>query len=417
MRIHSGDLRFPFILSFVFSLAVGCLADDWPQFRGLKRDDISAETGLLKALPAGGPPLVWKSKGIGAGYSTLSIVGDRIYTMGENNDSSFVYALDATDGKKLWSARVGTAGAAGTPAFDGPRSTPTVADGLIVAVGQWGDLVCLDKEGKELWRKHYTKDFGGKRPEWGFSESPLIDGDNVIITPGGDEGSIVALNKNTGALVWRSKGFTDSPNYSSLIVAEIGGVRQYIQLTPENIVGVAAKDGTVLWRAARKGRVAVIPTPIYSDGYVYVTSGYSAGCNLFKITAADGKFTAEQVYANKNMSNHHGGVVKVGDNIYGYSDGRGWVCQDMKTGASKWEEKEKFGKGSLVDADGKLYLRGEDKGIIVLIDASPAGYQEHGRFDQPDRSGNKAWAHPVIANGRLYLRDKDNVFCYDVKAK
>jgi outer membrane protein assembly factor BamB len=419
MRVKPLDCSRTVLASLTVSLLLPLAAPggDWPQFRGPDRTDVSAETGLLGELPAGGPPLVWKASGLGAGYSTVSKVGDRIYTIGEKGDSSFVYALNAADGKLVWSARLGRAGAPGTPSYEGPRSTPTVADGLVIGLGQWGELACFDSNGKELWRKDYIQDFGGKRPEWGFSESPLVDGGNVIVTPGGADGTIVALNKKTGALVWRSKGFTDAPHYSSLIVAEIGGVRQYIQLTPENVVGVRAADGEVLWLAPRKARVAVIPTPVYSDGYVYVTSGYSGGCNLFKITAADGKFSAEQVYAKKTMSNHHGGVLKIGDCIYGYSEGRGWVCQDFKTGDAKWEEKEKLGKGSIVAADGKLILRGEDKGTIVLLDATPAGYQEHGRFEQASRSNQKAWAHPVIADGKLYLRDRDNLLCYDLKAK
>ena len=202
-------------------------------------------------------------------------------------------------------------------------------------MGQTGLLRAA--EGKELWRKDYTKDFGGKRPKWGYAESPLIDGDKVVITPGGSDGSIVALDKKTGAVIWRSKGFTDAPHYSSLIVAEIGGVRQYIQLTAESVVGIAAADGKVLWRAARKGKIAVIPTPIYSDGFVYVTSAYGVGCNLFKISEAGGKFTAEEVYANKVMGNKHGGVIKVGDFVYGHADDKGWTCQDFKTGAAKWQ--------------------------------------------------------------------------------
>ena len=299
----------------------------------------------------------------------------------------------------------------------GRAATPTVEGDLLVAVGQWGEMACLDPaRGKELWRKDYIKDFGGKRPQWGVAESPLIDGDKVVITPGGMEGAIVALNKKTGAVIWRSKGFTDSPHYSSLIVAQIGGVRQYIQLTAESVVGVAAADGKVLWRAPRKGRVAVIPTPIYSDGYVYVTSAYGIGCNLFKITEAGGKFTAEQVYANKVLGNKHGGVIKVGDCVYGHADDKGWTCQDFKTGAAKWQYNQ-LGKGSLIYADGRFYLRAEDKGTVVLIEASPAGYKEHGRFEQPDRSDKKAWPYPVIAHGRLYLRDMDTLLCYDIKAK
>jgi outer membrane protein assembly factor BamB len=390
---------------------------DWPQFRGPNRDGASTEKGLLQDLPAGGPPLVWKATGLGIGYSTVSVVGERIYTIGEDDTNSAVVALNAADGKKVWSAKLGKPGAPGMPAFEGPRATPTVAGSLLVAVGQWGEIACLDTaQGKELWRKDYIKDFGGKRPQWGFAESPLIDGDKVVVTPGGMEGSIVALNKKTGALIWRSKGFTDSPHYSSLIVAEIGGVRQYIQLTAESVVGVAAADGKVLWRAPRKGKVAVIPTPIYSDGYVYVTSAYGVGCNLFKISEAGGKFTAEEVYANKELSNKHGGVIKVGACVYGHADDKGWTCQDFKSGAAKWQY-NKLGKGSLIYADGRFYLRAEDKGTVVLIEASPAGYKEHGRFEQPDRSDKKAWPYPVIAHGKLYLRDMDTLLCYDIKAK
>jgi outer membrane protein assembly factor BamB len=272
---------------------------DWPQFRGPNRDGASAETGLLQELPPGGPPLVWKATGLGVGYSSVAVAGNRLYTIGEDTNASSVVALDTANGKKVWSAKLGKAGAPGMPAFEGPRATPTLQGDLLVAVGQWGELVCFESAtGKELWRKDYTKDFGGKRPNWGYAESPLIDGDKVVVTPGGAEGAVVALNKKSGAVLWRSKEFTDSPHYSSLIVAEIGGVRQYIQLTAENVAGIAAVDGKLLWKAPRKGKVAVIPTPVYSDGFVYVTSAYGVGCNLFKVTAAGGKFTAEEVYAN-----------------------------------------------------------------------------------------------------------------------
>ena len=227
---------------------------------------------------------------------------------------------------------------------------------------------------------------------------------------------MVALEKTTGAVVWRSKAFTDRAHYASVIEAEIGGVRQYIQLTSASVAGIEATDGRLLWRALRRGQTAVIPTPIYHDGFVYVTSGYGVGCNLFKIVANSGKFGAEQVYANKVMANHHGGVIRIGDFLYGHSDGKGWTCQDFKTGEAKWQEKEKLGKGSLVYADGRLYLRLESgRGTVALIEASPQGYKEHGRFDQPDRSSEHSWPHPVVAGGRLYLRDQDVLLCYDVR--
>lgn len=392
---------------------------DWPQWRGPNRDGCSADTGLQKEWPAGGPPLAWKATGLGDGYACVAVVGERIYTAGERGDSSFVLALNRADGKPVWSAKLGKAGAPGDPKFEGPRGTPTLDGDLVFAVGQWGDMVCLESAtGKEKWRKAFTADFGGRQPNWGYSESPLVDGNKVLVTPGGDQGSVVALDRVSGAVVWRSKDFKDNPHYSSLIIAENGGVRQYIQLTPASVAGIASQDGALLWRAPRRGDVAVIPTPIYHDGFVYVTSGYGAGCSLFQIAAAAGSFKATQVYANKVVVNHHGGAILVGDCVYSYSDGKGWTCQDFKTGVAKWQEKEKLGKGSLVYADGHFYLRQEGgKGTVVLIEATPAGYKEHGRFDQPGRSDKSSWPHPVVTGGRLYLRDQDVLLCYDVKAR
>jgi outer membrane protein assembly factor BamB len=392
---------------------------DWPQWRGPNHDGISTETGLLKDWPEGGPKLVWEVKGLGDGYSSVSIFGNRIYTAGDKGAESFVEALNLADGKPLWSSRLGKSGSLGQPQYEGPRATPTTDGELVFMASLWGDLVCLLADtGKEIWRKGYVKDFGGATPDWGYAESPLIDGEKVVVTPGGSKGALVALNKKTGAVIWQSKGFTDAANYSSLIIAELGGVRQYIQLTEASVAGIAAADGKLLWKAPRKGSIAVIPTPIYDDGFVYVTSGYGVGCNLFKITTDSGRFSAEQVYANKVMANHHGGVIKAGDFVYGYSEGKGWTCQDFKTGEAKWQERHKLGKGSLAYADGHFYLRQEDKnGTVALIEATPEGYREHGRFDQPDRSEKNSWAHPVIAGGKLYLRDQDVLLCYDIKAQ
>ena len=393
---------------------------DWPQFRGPNQDDISTETGLLQDWPPQGPPLLWKATGLGAGFSDVAVAGDRVFCAGDKGESSFVLALEAADGRLVWSAKLGKAGPGGDgePRFDGPRATPTLDRELLYAVGQYGELVCLAAtDGKELWRKDYVKDFGGVCPTWGYAESALVDGERVVVTPGGAGGSLVGLDKRTGALLWRSKGFADEPHYSTPIIAPIGGVRQYIQLTARSVAGVAAADGRLLWRAPRRGNVAVIPSPVCRDGLVYVTSGYGAGCNLFKVTAADGRFSAEQAYANKVMANHHGGVLLLGNYLYGYSEGKGWTCQDFETGEAKWQEK-KFPKGSLVYADHRLYLRQEDsQGALALIEASPQGYAEHGRFPQPSRSSQNSWPHPVIAGGKLYVRDQDVLLCYDVKAK
>jgi len=387
---------------------------DWPQWRGPRRDNLSSDTGLLKQWPKDGPPLAWKAKGVGAGYSSVAVAGGRIYTMGDGEDSSYVHALDL-DGKMIWSTKVGRPGGN----YEGTRSTPTVAGDRVYALGQWGDLVCLDAaSGKEQWRKNLEKDFGGRMMSgWGYAESVLVDGDKVVCTPGGDKGTILALNKDTGAVVWRTKDFKDAAAYSSLVPAEIGGVRQYVQLTDASVVGVAADGGKVLWRAARRGETAVIPTPIVHDNFVWVTSGYGAGCNLFRVTpASGGKFAVQQVYANKDLTNHHGGVVLVGEHLYG-TDERQLVCMEFMTGKVAWKNRS-VGKGSVTYADGNLYVRSEgNEGRVALVEATPQGYHEKGQFEQPERSDKNSWAHPVVVGGRLYLRDQDVLLCYDVRAK
>lgn len=399
-------------VSFIFTIASN--AADWPQWRGPRRDGHSADKSLLKQWPEGGPRLVWWTNGLGIGFSSVSVADGKIFTMGDGPDSSYVHALQEKDGKKLWASKVGKTGGD----RPGTRCTPTVDGDVVIALGQFGDLLSLDTAtGKEHWRKNLAKDFAGRMMSgWGYSESPLVDRDRVICTPGGRDGGMVALDRKTGNLVWRCKELTDSAAYSSIIAAEIGGVRQYIQLTDAHLVGVAAEDGKLLWQAKRQGRTAVVPTPIFHDSQVYVTSGYGVGCNLFKVSKSGGAFSAEEVYANKVMVNHHGGVVLVGEHLYGYSDGKGWVCQEFKSGNSLWEEKSKLGKGSISYADGHLYLRSEGgRGTVVLIEASPQGFKEKGRFDQPQRSDRNSWAHPVITNGKLYLRDADVLLCYDVK--
>ncbi len=403
---------------FLFGLVVQ--ADDWPQWRGPNRDGKSVETGLLRAWPPGGPPLVWKAKGLGAGIVTVSVSKGRVFTAGDKGTENFVMAYSEGEGQPLWSAKLGKAGAPGWGGFAGPRCTPTVDGDKLYSIGQYGELVCLAVDtGKELWRKSLTSDFGGTVPEWGYSESPLVDGTMLLCTPGGGNGAIVALNKTNGEVIWRSKNFTDGAQYSSLMPAKIGGASQCIQLTMQSVAGVAIDDGRLLWRAARKGSVAVIPTPVIEGDQVYVTSGYKAGCNLFKISSEGGEFKATQTYAAKTIVNHHGGAVLVEGHIYAHCDDKGWTCQELKSGNVAWVEKEKMGKGSVLYADGHLYLREENKerSNVALIEATPAGYKEKSRFEQPDHSGKEAWPHPVIANGKLYLRDQDILLCYDVKQK
>lgn len=393
-------------------------ADDWPQWRGKGRDGISAETGLLKQWPAAGPALVWTATGIGEGYSGPAVVGAKVYTMGDVAGSSCLLALNAANGKILWTAKMGQPGGGG--GYAGTRCTPTVDGALVTGINQHGDIVCVKAAtGAEVWRRQMSELGGKMMSGWGYSESPLVDGDKLVCTPGGPGGTVAALNKTTGATLWQSKGLTDSAAYSSLITVTIGGVKQYVVLTDRSLAGIAPADGSVLWRADRPGRVAVIPTPVYKDGMFFVTSGYGVGCNMIKVTGSGGSFSAQQVYANTAMADHHGGVVLIGDNVYGHSDSSGWVCMELATGKVVWAERANApGKGAIVAADGMLILRQEGgPGTIALVKATPAGYQEVSRFDQPSRSNKNSWPHPVIANGKLYIRDQDVMLCYDIKGK
>jgi outer membrane protein assembly factor BamB len=397
-------------------LAAALPAADWPQWRGPGRDDVSKEQGLQEQWSADGPSKLWLSDKVGIGYSGFAIVGETLYTLGADDENESVIAMNVADGSVKWSTPIAERLKNGYG--DGPRSTPTIDGDRLYALSGRGTLACLaTADGSEVW-KATMKDFGGGTPGWGYCESPLIDGEKCLCTPGGKDGAILALNKTSGKKIWQSKDFTDGAQYASIIAIDHGGKRQYVQLTQKNLVGIDAANGDLLWETGFEGRTAVIPTPIYHDGCVYVSSGYGAGCKMVKLN--DTK-EPEEGYVNKNMTNHHGGVVLVGEHLYGYSDGKGWVCQDFKTGEIVWSEKNKLGKGSLTYADGKLYLYDERKGEVVLIDASPDGWNEHGRFKidpqttQRSKSGG-IWTHPVVANGRLYLRDQELLAAYDIRA-
>jgi outer membrane protein assembly factor BamB len=406
-------------------------AADWPQWRGPNRDDVSKETGLLKSWPKNGPPLLWTFKDAGIGFSGPAVVGDRLYTMGAREDTEYLFALDTATGKEVWATKLGPRFK--NPYGDGPRSTPTVdgdwlyvfSPGEVAERNSQGELVCLEKAtGKIKWQHEVKKDFGGQQMSvWGYSESPLIDGDHLIFTPGGKQGTLAALDKKTGEVVWRSKELTDAAAYSSVVIAEVGGVRQYIQQTGQAVVGVAAKDGKLLWRQAKPVfRTAIIPTPIVHGDNVYVTAGYGVGCDLFKLTPVSAGTKAERIYdadTRKTVENKHGGVVLVGEHVYGWTDAdRGkWVCQELKTGKIVWESKA-LGRGSVTYAEGMLYCYSEADGTAVLAEASPAGWKEHGRFKIPEKKKpGSIWTHPVVANGKLFLRDQELLYCFDIRDK
>jgi outer membrane protein assembly factor BamB len=390
-------------------------ANPWPQWRGPNRDGISPETGLLKEWPRGGPPLAWKATECGQGYSSVAVAGGRVFTMGDGPGGSAMHCFDENSGQKLWSSQ--TIGRTGGN-YDGTKSTPTVDGDRVYGLGQFGDLICLEAgTGREVWRKSLTRDMGGQFSNWNYAESPLVDGDNLIVSPGGSRGLLAALHKATGAPVWRSAQWTDEVQYVSPVVSELGGRRHYITLTQQTLAGVDAANGQILWRAPRAGQTAVIPTPVIYNNIVFVTSGYGVGCNAFQVSGQGGRYGVKPLYANKELVNHHGGVVLLDKYVYGHSDRGGWKCMDVTNGEVKWAEMG-VGKGAVVFADGHLYCRAEaGNGSVALVEATPAGYREKGRFNQPDRSRQNSWAHPVIANGRLYLRDQDVLLCYDVRAK
>lgn len=401
----------------LLTAAASALAYEWPQWMGPDRDGLTQETGLQQQWPEEGPKRVWLNQEMGLGYAGPAIAGGKLYTLGAREGTEQLIALDAETGDELWAADVGDEYE--NDWGDGPRNTPTIDDGRIYAMGARGDLVCLDAaSGDEVWRVA-MQDFGGNIPSWGYAESPLVDDGKVIVTPGGGQGAIVALDKATGELIWQSKDATDGAHYSSVVVAHPHGQKQYVQLLPEHLVGVDPASGDVLWSVDWPGRVAVIPTPLVRDNKVYVTSGYGAGCMLVEI--ADDN-TALVVYDNKTMKNHHGGVVLLGDYLYGHSDGVGWVCQDFETGKQVWRERSALGKGAIGYADGRFVCLSEDEGDVVLIEASPEGWTEHGRFKlepqtEQRKPKGKIWVHPVIVDGKLYLRDQELVSCYDVSAE
>ena len=413
----------------LFFLAAPARPADWPQVGGPHRDGVSPDTGLLRSWPKGGPPLVWEAKGLGGGYSAPSVAGARVFGMSYRGNEEVVWALDESGGKEQWVTPIATASRnIGRPGQEGSRCTPTVDGDFLYALGAAGDLVCLKAaDGKEVWHKNLPKDFGGHfMRRWGYCESPLVDGDRLVCTPGGKEATVVALDKKTGSLLWKAplpEG--DGAGYSSPIVVEAAGHRQYVDFLEKGLAGIDAASGKLLWRS-RKGAngVANCATPVFADGLVFAASAYGGGGAQVRLVAdgADG-VKAEDVYATKKMQNHHGGMILYGGFLYGANggnEGGSLVCLDYKTGKVMWDARDlgrgRVPKGSLALADGRLYYRHED-GTMTLLEPTPKAYTELGRFAQPDRSRASAWPHPVIANGKLYLRDQDVLLCYDVKAR
>ena len=407
------SLLFSLLVLTCFSYSLWSV--DWPSWRGENRTGVTMEKGLLQDWPEGGPKKLWTVNDAGLGYSGVTVQAGSLYTMGAFDKKEMLLAYNSSSGEKLWEVHVGELLTNGWG--DGPRMSPTISNGKIYALGARGNLLCvLAKNGELVWKKSLVDDLGGKVPGWGYTESVLVDQEKVICTPGGKDGTIAALDADSGRTIWRTKNFTDGAQYSSPISIMHQGKKQYVQLVMKNIVGIAPGNGSVLWKSTWPGKVAVIPTPIFSNGHVYVTSGYGVGCKLVKL----GDNYPTNIYENKVMKNHHGGVIKVGEHLYGYSDGVGWVCQDFKTGELIWNEKKALGKGAIAYADNRLYCQGEGDGRLILIEASPTGWKTHGEFTifpQTKKRNPKGriWTHPVICDGKLYLRDQEYILCYDIK--
>ncbi len=403
-------------------LCTTAFSADWPTWLGPNRDGKSPETGLLKSWPDGGPKVAWKATGLGEGYSSVAVVGNRIYTQGQEENGQFVLALHAANGKQVWKTTIGAA-------FKrcqggGPRGMPQVDGNRLYALGSDGSLVCLETAtGKKVWGLNYTEKFGSTNPMWAFSESPLIDGDRIVINPGGKGAGIVALNKTTGAVIWQS--LDDLASYSSVLPIDFEGARIYSVLTSSGAVAVNAKDGSLLWRYGRAGNGPHInvATPLYFDGHVFYSSGYGNGGGLLKLAAQDGKVSASEVYFTRDMQNQYTSSIKIGGHLYGFSGNTPsfLVAMDFKTGKAAWKERAAQ-KGNCIFAEGLLYCQGE-AGKVALVEPSPSGYKEVSFFDMGRKNvamvwapNGNMWAYPAIANGKLYVRDQDVLSAFDIKA-
>ena len=392
---------------------------EWPQWRGPNRHAVSTETGLLREWPEGGPPLKWRTTGLGAGYSTLAISGANVFTMGQRDEIEYLIALDLATGKEIWASKVGVGK---------PNSTPTVHGNRVYALGYDGSLICADAiTGREIWRRHLVQNFGGTvSTNCGFSESPLVDGQLLVCTPGSHDAALVALDKDTGQLVWKAKEpaefgplGNDGAGYASIVVSQACGVRQYVQLVGRGLISVAASGGETLWtynRIANWG--GNVPTPIVRDDYVFSSTSYETGSVLLQVLANAAQIEVKEVYflPPKTMQNHHGGMVLVGGHIYsGHGNNNGFpLCIEMKTGNVAWRPGRGPGTGSasVVYADGHLYFRYEN-GVMALIEATPNAYILKSTFNIPSNQG-KGFPHPVVAGRSLFLRDEDVLFCYDL---
>lgn len=385
-------------------------AADWPQWRGPNRDGISTETGLLQEWPSGGPKTVWQATGLGNGYGSIAVRGDRIFVQGLRGRQTMVHSLDRATGKYIWSKNLGTGG--DNDRGPGPRGTPTLDGERMYVLTETGILACLlAADGTSVWQRNILREFAGSNISWLISESPLIDGDKIVVTPGGRGAGMVALDKMTGRTIWTSKELSDEAGYASAIAVDVGGVRAYTTFMAGSAVGVRASDGKLLWSyRPAANRTANIATPVAQGNQVFYTSDYGTGAGLVTLTPVNGELRATEAYFTRDMQNHHGGVVLVGGTIYGFNSAI-LAALDFASGKLHWRHRS-VGKGSVTYADNRLYMLSEDN-VVGLAEVTPAGYRETGRFTIADQ-GWPSWAHPVVAGGRMFIRNQGTLTAYNV---
>ena len=406
-------------------------AADWPTFRGAERTGVAPDTDLLESWPATGPKLAWETAGAGRGYASLAIAGNRIYTLGDGlstaeDKDEYLSCFDRETGKQLWKTKTGQPWAEGPDSWQSSRSTPTVDGDTVYVLTPQGQLVaCATADGKERFRVDLKAQFGGKKGDsWGYSESVLVDDNRLVCTPGGEQATLVALDKKTGKLIWSCPMKGDrGAGHSSIVISQplsgkTGGRKVYVQTTAAGAFAVDAQTGKFQWAYPIDQTTAVIPTPIVRGDLVFFSAGYKRGGALLRqVPAAGGGVAMEEVYGLKQeLANKHGGIVLVGDHLYGDSDDAGIpFCAELMTGKVVWK-KRGSGKGSatVTAADGHIYVRFAD-GTLALVKADPADYAELATFKIPGSDARPSWSHSVILDGRLYLREQDKILCYDLR--
>lgn len=407
------------LLSLTFSQVQ---AEDWPTFRGANRAAVSSESGLLDSWPEGGPKLLWQAKGAGNGYSSPAVAAGRVYTMGDHDGGEFVSCFDGNNGKLVWEKQIGDAwNAHNQKTWNGSRGTPTVDGDRLYVVHATGTVACLSTaDGKIVWQKSMTNDFGGKKADsWGYGESPTVDGPLLLCTPGGTKATVVALDKATGEVKWTCVNPKDAgAGHSSIVTSFVGGRKIYVQNTASGPIGIDAKNGKLLWSYEIKPPTAFIPSPVIKDDYVLTVAGYGTGGALIQqVAGADGNVSVKEIYGlKKDLDNKHGGVILVGNNVYaGAGDSNQVYCHDLVTGEKHWRERGSGANStSVIAADGKLFIH-YSNGVVAMAKADPKEFKETGSFTVEANRDYPSWAHLVVANGKLLVRDGDLIACYDIK--